>query len=632
LTSADLEFCKVPISNLCLTCNQRTNLSGVVVVCLIALLNGCAGTPDQLEIVSEPVSQMVTQGQSATFSVSAIGEAPFSYQWWRNGSPINGATSRSFTLPQATLSDNGTKFWAVVKDVERQVVSSTAVLTVQLPGDVTTFHNDNARTGQNLKETFLTPANVNPKGFGLVNFLPVDGKVAAQPLFLAMVNIPGQGTLDVLYVATEHDTVYAFDATFGSLLWQRSVVGANETSSDDRNCPEAHAPEIGITATPVIDRTRGPNGTVYVQAMTKDASGSYHQRLHALDVTTGAELSNSPVEIQASYPGTGDNSTAGIVTFDPKMYFDRAALLLVNGVVYTTWASHCDTGPYTGWIIGYDANTLSQTQVLDLTPNGSKGAIWMSGSGPAADAAGNIYLTNGNGDFDPSLDKLGFPVNQNFGNCFLKISGSPQIGVSDYFTMMKTIEESDMDDDLGSGGVVLLPDQTSEGQTWQLALGAGKDGTIYVVNRNNMGHFDPDNDGIYQEVRYTGHGVWSTPAYFQNKVYFGAQNEPIVALDIQNALLPTSPSDETLNNFPYPGATPSISAAGSDNAILWAVENGSDLAVLHAYDPADLSHEFYNSGTRDQFGPGNKFVVPTVANGRVYVGTQTGVAVFGLLQ
>jgi hypothetical protein len=598
-------------------------------------LNGCTAVAPELLITKYPGSLVVTQGQTAAFSVEVIGHPPFAYQWWRNGAEIKGATSSSFTLPQTSLADDGSKFSVTVSNVKKTQASPAATLSVQMPPDVVTFHNDNARSGQNLKETFLSPANVNPTTFGLINFLPVDGKVAAQPLFLGAVNIPNQGTHDLLYVATEHDSVYAFDATLGAMLWHTSLLGANETPSDELNCAEAHTPEIGVTATPVIDRHRGTHGTIYVQAMSKDDSGNYHQRLHALDIATGNELANSPTEIQASYPGTGDNSVAGIVVFDPKMYFDRAALLLVNGVVYTTWASHCDVGPYTGWIIGYDADTLAQSHVLNLTPNGSKGAIWMSGSGPAADDAGNIYLANANGTFGPTLDAHGLPTTSNFGNCFLKIATSPQtqqLFVSDYFTMFNTAWNSDTDTDLGSGGVVLLPDQVFNSTTYQLALSASKDGTVYIVDRNKMGHFDPNGDTIYQELHYSQQGVWSTPTYFQNTLYYGALNEPIKAYSIQNARLSLTPTDQSLHSFPYPGATPSISASGSDNAILWAVENNADLAVLHAYDPANLSNEIYNSGTRDQFGPGNKFITPTIANGRVYVGTTNGIAVFGLLQ
>jgi hypothetical protein len=605
------------------------------ILALGVVLNGCSTGPPSPSISQQPISQFVTVGQSATFSVAATGTPPLKYQWHRNGIDVSDATSSTLTVSNSALTDDGAQFNAVVSNAQGSVNSSPAILSVQLAPDVQTFHNDNSRTGQNLRETFLTPANVTSNQFGLLETLPVDGKVAAQPLFLGQVNLAGLGMRNVLYAATEHDTVYAFDASTGAVMWQKSMLGAGETTSDDRGCSEAHTPEIGITATPVIDRTRGPNGTIYVQAMSKDETGNYHQRLHALDLTNGDERPGSPVETEASVPGTGDNSIGGNVVFDPKQYFDRAALLLVNGVVYTTWASNCDGRPYTGWIIGYDASSLAQTQLLNITPNGSNGAIWMSGSGPAADGAGNIYLLDANGTFDTTLTANGFPNQNDFGNCFLKLSTSGQLAVNDYFTMYDTVAISDKDGDLGSGGVILLPDLTVNSQVLHLALGGGKDGTIYVVNRDNMGHFDPDSDSIYQELLGSIGAIFSAPAYFQQTIYYGSVNHAIKAFAIQDGRLTLQPTDQTANPFPYPGATPSISAAVDQNPILWAVENNSNSAVLHAYDALNLSHELYNStqapSSRDQFGLGNKFITPTIANGRVYVGTTDSIAVFGLL-
>src|SRR5882672_4439843 len=268
--------------------------------------------------------------------------------------------------------------------------------------DVVTYHSDNARTGSYINETMLTPATVNMQNIGKVGFYAVDGKVDAQPLYLSNVNIPGLGTRNVLYVVTEHASAYAFDASTGAQLWKVSTLGANETTSDTLGCGQV-APEIGITATPVLDRARGANGALYVVAMSKDGSGHYFQRVHALDATTGAELFGGPRTVSASFPGTGAGSLNGSVIFDPKQYEERAGLLLLNGILYTAWTSHCDISPYTGWIIAYDAATLQQTSVLNITPNGSGGAIWMAGAGLAADAAGAIYFLAGNGTFDTTL-------------------------------------------------------------------------------------------------------------------------------------------------------------------------------------------------------------------------------------
>lgn len=500
--------------------------------------------------------------------------------------------------------------------------------------DVTTFHNDVARTGQNLSETTLTPANVNSSSFGKVGFLSVDGKVDAQPLYLSNVPIGGQNH-NVVFVATEHASAYAFDADSGTQLWKVSTLGSGETPSDDQGCYQL-TPEIGITATPVIDRKHGPNGTIYIVAMSKDASGGYHQRFHALDVTTGAELAGSPKEIQAAYPGTGQNSSAGTVTFDPKKYAERAALLLLNGSIYTGWTSHCDSSPYTGWIMGFDASTLGQTSVLNFTPNGSGGSIWMSGGGLAADGSGNIFLINANGTFDTTLNANGFPGQGDYGNCFFRLSpANGRLSVADYFSPFDTVSQSNEDNDLGSGGVLLLPDLIdSAGQTRRLAVGGGKTSILYVVDRDSMGKFNPSRNNVYEELSKAVAGpIFSTPAYYNNTVYIGAVGDSIKAFNIGNAQLPQQASNATPNTFPYPGATPSISANGNTNGIVWAAENGST-AALHAYNASDISQELYNSkqaGSRDSFGEGNKFIAPMIANGKVYVGTTNGVAVFGLL-
>ena len=499
---------------------------------------------------------------------------------------------------------------------------------------VLTYHNDNARTGQYLNETILTPANVNASRFGKVGFFSVDGKVDAQPLYVSDVSIPGKGIHNVLYAATEHDSVYAFDAVTGAVLWQISLLGSAETTSDARNCYQV-VPEIGITATPVIDPLHGPNGALYAIAMSKDGSGNYFQRLHALDLTSGAELFGGPTTIQASFPGTGDNSSGGNVIFDARQYKERPGLLLLNGQIYTTWSSHCDNQPYTSWVMSFDASTLAQTSVLNLTPNGSEGGIWMSGAGPAADAVGNIYFLEGNGTFDTTLDVNGFPDQGDYGNAFMKLSTNGSLRVADYFTMSNTVSESEGDIDLGSGGALVLPDLTDgSGNVHHLALGAGKDSIIYVVDRDQMGKFDPNTDPDYEEVTSLTSAVFSMPAYFSSTVYFGPVGDNIKAFSIANAQLLQNPTSQTANSFGYPGATPAVSANGNSNAILWAVENGST-AVLHAYDAMNLGTELYNSNQaasdRDQFGVDNKFITPIIANGRVYVGTTNGVAVFGLL-
>jgi hypothetical protein len=369
--------------------------------------------------------------------------------------------------------------------------------------------------------------------------------------------------------------------------------------------------------------------------MSKDSSGKYHQRVHALDLALGTELFGGPVEVHATFPGVGDGSDGTNVIFDPGQYKERAALLLLNGVLYTSWSSHCDFRPYTGWLIGYDAGTLAQKTVLNVVPNGTGGAIWMAGAGLAADSAGNIYFLAANGNFDTNLDAQGFPSNRNFGNAFLKISTSAGLAVADYFEMKDQASENSTDADLGSGGALLLPDLSDgSGQIVHLAVGAGKDAHIYLVNRDSMGKFDAGANNIYQDLpgALPG-GVWSMPAYFNGTLYYGSVGNALKAFKITNAKILSVPAAQTATAFTYPGTTPSISANGNSNAIVWAIENSTP-ATLHAYDASTLN-ELYNSNQasagRDQFGGGNKFMTPTIANGKVFVGTPTGVAMFGLL-
>jgi len=390
---------------------------------------------------------------------------------------------------------------------------------------------------------------------------------------------------------------------------------------------------MGITSTPVIDRSRGANGAIYLVAMSKNGS-TYHQRLHALDLASGAELFNGPQEITAQFKGTGDNSNGTNVVFDPSQYKERMGLLLMNGTIYTAWASHCDFTPYTGWVMAHNADTLATTAVLNVVPNGSMGAFWSSGGGIAADPQGFIYLLVGNGDFGTTLNASGFPNNGNYGNAAIKLStAGGSLAVADYFEMSNGVSESAADTDLGSGGAMVLPDFTdSTGTTRHLVLAAGKDANIYVLNRDNMGKFNSGNNNIYQQLSgVLSSGVWSVPAYFNNRVYYGPVSNFLKAYTVSNAKL-TSASAQTSNSFGYPGTSPSVSANGTSNGIVWAVENAG--ATLHAYDATTLN-ELYNSNqaanNRDHFGSGNKFITPTIVNGKVFVGTQNSVAVFGLL-
>ena len=626
----------------------RFSLSYSVAIILVTLsFAGCGSYSSTVSgngpvapyINTQPANQTVTAGQTATFSIVVAGTPPLTYQWQKNGADISGATASSYTTPVTTAADSGEMFRAVVSNSAGSVTSNSAALTVS-PGtanssvDVVTYHYDNGRSGMNLNETILTPANVNSTQFGKKGEFIVDGKVDAQPLYLSQVTINGQ-TKNVLYVATEHGSVYAFDAdsingTTSAFLWKTTTLGSGETTSDNRGCGQV-SPEIGITATPVIDRARN---AIYVVAMSKNASGSYFQRLHALNLSTGAELFSGPQTITATYPGTGDNSSGGNVVFDAKQYKERPGLLQINGTIYTTWSSHCDIRPYTSWVMAFSADTLAQTSVLNLVPNGSEGGIWMAGTAPAADAAGNLFFILGNGDFDTTLNASGFPANGNCGNCFVKLSTSSGLKLADYFTPHNTVAESNADTDFGSGGGILLLDVTdSGGVTRHLSVGAGKDSLIYVVDRDSMGKFNATTDQIYQEISgQLGGGVFSMPAFFNNTVYYGAVGDALKAFPVTTARLAATPSSQSTHHFGYPGTTPSVSANGVANGIVWAIENTG--AILFAYDATDLTKELYDSNqaanNRDHFS-GNKFITPMVVNGKVYVGTPTSVAVFGLL-
>jgi hypothetical protein len=596
-----------------------------------------SAAPVAPSIATQPANQTVNAGQAATFSVVATGTAPLTYQWQKNGAAITGATATSYTTPVTTTADSGETFRVVLSNTAGSMTSNSATLTVNPSTvtstvDVITYHYDNLRTGQNVNETTLTTANVSSTTFGKLGEFSVDGLVDGQPLYLSQVTIGAQKK-NVLYVVTEHGSVYAFDADSingitSTFLWKTSTLGAGETSSDNRGCGQV-TPEIGITSTPVIDR---PRNAIYVVAMSKHSSGTYFQRLHALNLSTGAELFGGPQNITATYPGTGANSSGGNVVFDPKQYKERPGLLQIAGTIYTTWSSHCDAGPYTSWVMAFSADTLAQTSVLNLVPNGNDGGIWMAGAAPGADASGNIYFIVGNGDFDTTLNASNFPLNANCGNCFAKVS-SGALALLDYFTPLNTVSESNSDTDFGSGGPVLLPDMVdANGVTRHLAVGAGKDANIYVVDRDNMGKFNSAQDNNYQVITGQIGGVWSKPSYFNGTVYYGSVSTALKAFPVTNAKLAGTSSSQTTHTFGYPGTTPSISANGTTNGIVWAIENSG--AILFAYDATNLTRELYDSNqaanNRDHFS-GNKFITPMVVNGKVYVGTPNSVTVFGLL-
>jgi hypothetical protein len=490
---------------------------------------------------------------------------------------------------------------------------------------VLTYHTNNSRDGQNLNETTLTLTNVNSTQFGKVFAFTVDGLVLAQPLYVSNVTIANQGSHNVAYVVTEHDSVYAFDADGKSTtpLWQVSLITSGATTIPSTDVDTPIKTEIGITSTPVID---GSTGTMYVLAGTKE-NGTHVHRLHALDITSGAEKFGGPVVIQGTVAGTGGGSSGGQIAFDASIHLQRAALLLSKGVVYIAWASHNDVGPFHGWIMGYDAATLHQTAIWNASPDGIQGGIWMSGAGPSADADGNIYVVTGNGTFNVNNG------GSSYGDSVVKLS--PMLTVLDYLTPFNQDALNTGDIDLGSTAFVLFPDQT--GAITHLGVTAGKEGRIYLINRDNMGKFNPTDDSqavqaLPEALGTTANGRnLSTAVFWNNSVFYTGRNDFAKAFTLSNGLLSTTPSSLATHQFGFSNAS-ALSANGTTNAILWTVEGGAN--VLHAYDATNLANEIYNSmqaGTRDSFGTGTSFTVPLIANGRVYVAGTGKVTAYGLL-
>jgi hypothetical protein len=505
-------------------------------------------------------------------------------------------------------------------------------------GQVLTAQYDNARSGAILTETELTPANVNVGRFGKIFSLPVDGDVYAQPLFVPRVDIPGKGIHNVIFVATEHNSVYAFDAeAVSEPLWHVSFLnaagGVTAVPARDVACPFI-APEVGITPTPVIDL---PSGTLYVLARTKEKRGAlsadrYVQKLHALAITTGAEKFGGPVEIKASVKGSGKGGSNGEIAFNALNELPRAALLLVNGQVYLTWGSSCDAGAYHGWVMTYDARTLAQTAVFNTSPDAEESGIWQSDNGPAADEDGNVYAATGNGRFTVAGG------GRDYGDSLLKLGmRNGGLNVLDFFTPFNEKALNSDDADLGSGGPMLVPRQGGEDR--RLVLIGGKDGNLYVLERGNLGKFQAgSNSHAVQVIRFRG-GVYAAPAYWNGHVYFLAGGDRLSAFAVQKGRLGDRPDAVGTQYFGNPGATPAVSANGTRNGIVWLIEtktwNGADRpAVLHAYDAANVTRELYHSeqnGDRDRVGLTLRFTIPTVVNGRVYVDAKRRVDVYGLL-
>lgn len=507
-----------------------------------------------------------------------------------------------------------------------------APLHAQTYTGVLTWHNDNQRTGQNLAETILTPSNVNSKSFGKLFSFPVDGQIYAQPLYVSNVTVGTQGVHNVVYVETENDSVYAFDAEGLSTapLWQVSLIlnGGTAVPCAVTGACSGISPTFGITGTPVID---GNSGTMYVVALSVE-NGTYIQRLHALDITSGAEKFSGPVVIQASVPGTGGGSVGGQIAFQAIHECQRTALLLSNGIVYMGWGTFA-YAPWHGWIMGYNAQTLKQVAVWNDTANGIHGGIWNSGSGFNADVQGNVYVMTGDGTFDANTG------GSDYGDSFVRLTptGTNGLTPADSFTPFNQsyLEANDLD--VGSGGAVIVPTQT--GNYPDEIIGGGKEAMIFVVDRDDMGGYSSTTNNNIQTVADPSNGFWGSPAYWNGGIYIGGAAGALNRYTLTAGLLSTTPVSHSPTTFAFPGTTPSISANGTKAGIVWAIQGGGKpkggpAAVLRAYSAVNVATQLYGSGqagTRDVPGPATKFSVPTIFNGKVYIGTQTELDIYGLL-
>jgi hypothetical protein len=612
---------------------QTLNLSGVGVI------------PASTVAVS-PRAASLTSQQTQQYSATISGVSSNAVTWAVDG--VTGGNASVGTISASGLyTPPSTSGRHAIKATSNSDNTQTAVSMAYVNNYAGTFtyHNDTMRTGRNLNETVLTPGNVNSAQFGKVFSFPVDGKIYAQPLYVPNVNIPGQGAHNVTYVATEHDSVYAFDADNlqSAPLWQTSFISPADgittpsigtASGLDITC-DSMSPEVGITGTPVIDPA---TNTMYLVARTKEVNGSntsFVHKLHMLDITTGADKPNSPVVIQASVPGSGTGYDGqGNVSWNPLIANQRSGLLLMNGVVYISFASFCDPPNYHGWLLAYDAASLQQLQAFNSTPNGWGAGIWGSGAAPAADSSGNIYVSTGNGTFDSDF------AGPNYGDSILKLStNGGGLSLVDYFTPFNQFYLIGPDLDLGSGGVTVVPDQTTGPA--HLLFGGGKSGDIYLLNRDSLGGYNSSNNNqiesdLVHAAGGTGKGdkgIWPKGAYWQNQIYYVGTGDVPKAYRLYNGQLSPLPISKGNFAFGYPGGLPAISSNGSSNGIVWVVWEATPIkaqTVLYAFEADNLSVQLYNS-TGTTTGLGVQFGIPTVANGRVYVGTASELDVYGLL-
>jgi hypothetical protein len=580
------------------------------------------------------VAATTTDAAGVTWSASGSGCAANACGSFSSGASLSGVAV-NFTAAAAA----GVYTVTATSVSDKTKSASVAIGVTDLAG-VLTYHDNLSRTGANTQEYALTPTTVTAAAFGKLFSCAVDGAVYAQPLWIPNLTI-ASAQHNVVFVATQHDSVYAFDADANTSpctpLWHANLLDtAHGGSSGEMAVPDYGAnpvigsgyfditPEVGVTGTPVIDPT---TGTLYVVSKsTNAASSAFFQRLHAISLTSGSEKFSGPANIAANFPGTGDGSAS--TTFVARGQNQRPGLVLANGQVYIAWASHEDTPPYYGWVIGYSASNLSQVSVFNATPNAGYGGIWMSGAAPAVDASGNLFLLTGNGNFDATNTT---PPNNDYGDSLLEMNSS--LKVEQYFTPTDQLTLKDNDADFGSGGAAILADLPANGSNpTHLIIGGGKDGNLYLFNRDHLGGLGDAN--AIQKLG-VGNSIFSMGAYWNGTYYLAPAGSPLQAFTMNVATVQLVPqATATAASFGFPGTAPSVSSLpDSSNGIVWALDNslyctaqspGCGPTVLHAWDAGNLSSELWNStqGTGNAAGNAVKFTVPTVANGKVYVGTR----------
>jgi hypothetical protein len=595
-----------------------------------------AQSPIQGPLALSPVLSSITPSQTLQLQVMTAGVANNQVNWAvdgvASGNVATGAISGTglYTPPSSA----GTHLVIATLKSNPAAIGTAQVAVTDFAGTLT-WRNDNSRSGLNPRELALSPSTVNSSIFGKILSCPIDGYAYAQPLYVPNLAIPGVGTRNVVFVATEMDTVFAFDADSKPCvqLWQTSMIPSGERAVPTPNLDITSAditPFVGITGTPVIDLN---SSTLYVVAETQGGTTnpSYFERLYALDLATG-QRKIQPAGAQASF------TASATPTFSGLWANQRAALLLDNNTVYVAFGSHNGVGNYHGWLMGYNAATLISSGVFDVTPGGLYGGIWQSGGGPSADSNHNVFVATGDGPFD--ADRGG----SDYADSFVRLGAGGTLTVSDYFSPCDQATLSASGNDLGASAPVLLPDSAGSISAPHLMMGAAKNGSLYVLNRDNLGQYSsscPDT-AIRAQVIPIGDGpILSTPLFWNNAIYIAAGNGALKAFPIQGGILSSSPrSAKSPENLGPQGATAVLSSNGTNNAIVWLTDSSGAFsspnspAILRAFDASNLSNEVYNSAivpSRDSAGPAVKFTVPTVANGKVYVGTQTELDVYGLL-